>query len=277
MTRCITERNTIFHGIVTNTHLMASDRSPSLHKPRLQFVNSTNPKQLRTQQFRKLVKQHAMLDAQSRRREAVQANIAKRRAQHKDYAAIAEEIRLRMQSSYDDEGRGWTLDAELLAPPLSQYSGRSSVDPFRTLPQFSNELIDAERLQYLTLSFMPSLQKSQQYVSTMTSSPIVFLADAHPGMVLQDALDDKPHGGVMTMAAKSEIYTLLNKRLRSTNPAVQLAPDVIAGIFNLILLENSYGVLDVVKAHLKGLRQMMDIIAGSRKAGFDPNLATISV
>ncbi|KAL9089327.1 MAG: hypothetical protein Q9159_002628 [Coniocarpon cinnabarinum] len=251
--------------------LLKYPRRSNVEHEQLQFVNSTNPDQLRTQQYRKLVKQHAMLDAQSRRREEVQANIAKRRAEFASASkpsgtatSLQRDDTLNYHEHYDERE---VLDKVRLSPRIQKYIGQSSVDPFRTLPQFSNKYIDAERLQYLTLAFFPSLQRSERYVSTMTSSPIVFLADAHPGMILQDCLDERPQGGLMTTAAKAELYVLLNQRLRSINPAVQLAPDVIAGIFNLILLENSYGDYRVVTTHLKGLRQMMDIIAGSRKAG----------
>ena len=207
-----------------------------------------------------------MLDAQKRRREAMQADLARRRAQQN----IAKPELLPDSNDSQSPPEGETL-------PLQKYTGYSSVDPFRTLPQFSNPLVDAERLQHLTLAYFPSLRKSQQYINTLTSSPIVFLADAHPGIILQDALDENPNGGVMTMAAKGEIYTLLNHRLRSKNPVEQLAPDVIAGIFNLILLEISYGNLKTITTHLVGLRRMMHIIGGSQKAGFDPNLATMAV
>ena len=221
-----------------------------------------------------------MLDAQKRRREAVQADIAKRRAQQglkplesnlvkKEYASP--------NSTPETEDESVSAVREPLVMSIQKFTGCSSVDPFRSLPQFSSNLIDAERLQHLTLAFFPSLKRSQQYVNTLTSSPIVFLADAHPGIILQDALDENPQGGIMTMAAKAEIYGLLNKRLRDTSPVVQLAPDVIAGVFNLILLEISYGDLRTINTHLNGLRRMMHIIGGSRKAGFDPNLATMAV
>lgn len=220
-----------------------------------------------------------MLDAQKRRREAVQADIAKRRAQQAlkpiESGLVKQEVLPPTPSENDDRPK--TREQEVLALTLQRFSGRSSIDPFCSLPQYSNPLVDAERLQHLTIAFFPSLKRSQQYVNTLTSSPIVFLADAHPGIILQDALDGNPLGGVMTVAARAEIYSLLNKRLRHTNPMVQLAPDVIAGVFNLILLEISYGDFKTISTHLTGLRRMMNIIGGSRKAGFDPNLATMAV
>ena len=191
-----------------------------------------------------------MLDAQKRRRELVQADIARYRPQPPPH--LAEQGlasgRPGLQSYHyeRDLEHSHSLEEEQLTQTVPRFPGGSRVDPFRCLPQFSSDLIDAERLQYLTHAYFPSLKRSQQYVNTVTSSPIVFLADAHPGIILQDALDNNPRGGVMTIAAKTEIYTLLNKRLRSTNPGQQLAPDVIAGVFNLILLEMSYGDLDVV-------------------------------
>lgn len=222
-----------------------------------------------------------MLDAQKRRREAVQADIAKRRAQQAlkpvDSGLVKEESGSPLPATLDYYEYNPSGEPEPLALTIQRFTGVSSIDPFCSLPQYSNELVDAERLQHLTVAYFPSLKRSKQYVNTLTSSPIVFLADAHPGIILQDALDENPNGGLMTMAARGEIYTLLNKRLRHTDPLKQLAPDVIAGVFNLILLELSYGDLKAINTHLLGLRRMMNIIGGSRKAGFDPNLATMAV
>ena len=218
-----------------------------------------------------------MLDAQKRRRETVQADIAKRRARQAVKSGESSLVKREVGSPASADEKSESKKGNALAITLQRFTGRSSVDPFCSLPQFSNKHVDAERLQHLTIAFFPSLQRSQQYVNTLTSSPIVFLADAHPGIILQDALDEAPHGSLFTLAAKAEIYTLLNQRLRTVKPQIQLAPDVIAGVFNLILLEISYGDLQTITTHLSGLRRMMHLISGSRKAGFDPNLATMAV
>lgn len=245
-----------------------------------------------------------MLDAQQRKRETAAANTSKKRAlkaTRPTNVPIAPRQLLPRSSSASDvnspkpdsettikvgtpgasEKQNGQLTADLVerdsSATIQTYHGWSSVDPFQSLPHFTDPRVRVEKLQYLNMAFFPSLKRSQQYVNAMISSPLVLLSDAHPGMILQDALDDAPLGGNTTLPAKLEIYTMINTRLRSPNPAVQSGRDVVAGIFNLIWLEISYGNLQVIKTHIQGLRRVFQQIGGMFKSGFDPNLMIMAV
>lgn len=288
---------------------------PSLtHDAPLRFINSTHPSEVKSLQNRKLIKQHAMLDAQQRRREASASNTSKKRAIKAAHAAstmmpprqllpkgrtssasesssdAASEMPHTPTPDYielqDHDSRETAVsisgtNMRLLltdeeSPAILRYPGWSSVDPFRSLPQFANPLIRVEKLQYLNKAFFPTIKRSQFYVNALISNPLVLLSDAHPGMILQDALDGNAFGGNVTIASKGEIYSLLNKYLRSPNPAVQASRHVIAGIFNLIWLELSYGNLAVVQTHMQGLKRVFEQV-GAISRTFDPNLLVMSV
>ncbi|KAI9728471.1 MAG: hypothetical protein M1828_003873 [Chrysothrix sp. TS-e1954] len=149
----------------------------------------------------------------------------------------------------------------------------SPIDPFHTLPQFTDPLLQVEELAYHCLGFVGTVGKSPTWVKTILSDRLAYLSSLAIEAVRQDIVQNITGKSKKTLVVEGDVVSLIKSKIME--PATACSDETIFGVLHLLTGQIIQGDISLLDTHVRGLESIVLQRGGLKNLGLKNEVANI--